>query len=65
MARVILMKEYLSKLEYPAWKSELVDYALQMGAADNVISALTKLPNREYFTPAEVKSKLTSWEDPQ
>ena len=48
------VEKYLKGLDYPAERDELVDWATEEGAPDNVISLLERIPDREYESPADV-----------
>ncbi len=52
------VQRYLSGVDYPVFKSTLVDTAEEAGANDTVLSALEGLPEREYDSPTDVSSEL-------
>lgn len=53
------VQKYLQEIDYPVNKEQLITYAQQQGADEEVISALSKFTNKTFFTPAEVTQTLT------
>ncbi|WP_292727226.1 DUF2795 domain-containing protein [Methanoculleus sp.] len=43
--------EYLSDVVYPATRQDLVDYARQNNAPDEIVRTLERLPERRYASP--------------
>jgi len=43
--------EYLRDAPYPATREDLVDYAREAGAPDDILLALERLPERRYASP--------------
>ena len=64
MAKVnpIQLQKYLSGVDYPASKQDLLQAAEQQGADENVRSALEQLPDRQYDGPNGVSKELGSIE---
>ena len=64
MAKVnpIQLQKYLSGVDYPASKHDLLQAAEQQGADENVRSALEQLPDRQYDGPNGVSKELGSIE---
>ena len=60
MAKVnpIQAQKFLSGLDYPASKQQIVDHAQNQGADENVRSALEQIPDREYNGPNAVSAEL-------
>ncbi|WAL61733.1 DUF2795 domain-containing protein [Thermocoleostomius sinensis] len=54
----IQLQIHLKGMNYPASKEELVQYAKENGADENVCSALEQLPDEEYETPADVSKAV-------
>ncbi len=48
------VQEYMVALEYPKSKQELIDYAEQEDAPDEVVNALRKIDDRQYTSQAEL-----------
>ena len=49
---------YLKGIDYPASKEEIVNHARSQGAPDNVMSYLTRLPERQYTRPTEIEQEF-------
>jgi hypothetical protein len=54
----IRVQQYLSGIEYPAIKQDLIEHANREGADFKVIEALEDLPNRDYRSPSDVSEEL-------
>ena len=54
----IEVQKYLSGMDYPAGKDEIVEHARGQGAGDDVVSALEQLEDREYDGPNAVSAQL-------
>jgi Protein of unknown function (DUF2795) len=54
----IEVQKYLSGVDYPAGKQELVDHAREQGAGDDVVRALGSIPDREYDGPNAVSEAV-------
>ena len=50
----IQMQKFLSGVDYPASKDELVEHARGQGADDDVLSQLESIPDRTYDGPNAV-----------
>jgi hypothetical protein len=61
MAQVnpVELHKYLQKIDYPVNKEHLITHARQQGANEKVLSALSKLADKTYETPALVSQALT------
>lgn len=60
MAKVnpVQVQKFLSGMDYPAGKKQLMSHAKSEGADDNVLSLLNKLPSQNYQTPADVSQAI-------
>ena len=54
----IEVQKHLKGIDYPASKEDIIDYAEQQGAGEEIISLLEKIPDEEYETPAELSKAL-------
>lgn len=54
------LQKYLQQIDYPVSKEHLITYALQQGADEKVLSALSKFKDKTYMTPSEVSHTLTA-----
>jgi hypothetical protein len=54
----IEVQKYLSGVDYPATKDQLIEHARGKGAPDEVIEALSSLPDDEYDGPNKVSSAV-------
>ncbi|GAA4295936.1 DUF2795 domain-containing protein [Actinokineospora soli] len=59
-ANPIEMQKYLSGVDYPCSKSDLVEHARANGADDEVLSGLEAIPDRDYNGPNAVSAAFTS-----
>lgn len=50
--------EYLSGVAYPAGREDLIDYAREAGAPDEVVQTLERLPRRRYTSPEVVTETI-------
>ena len=48
------VQKYLSGVDYPAGKADLVETARSQGAPKEVIDALEGLPDRQFESPVQV-----------
>ena len=55
----IQVQKYLSGIDYPASKDDMVSTAEQEGAADDVLEALSAIPDGEYDAPTAVSSAVS------
>ncbi len=60
MARVspIEAQKFLSGLDYPASREQIVEHAEREGADEEIRSALEQIPDREYDGPNAVSAEL-------
>lgn len=60
MAKVnpVQIQKYLSGVDYPASKDDLVKYARNQGADENVQETLRQIPDQQYQTPADVSQAI-------
>ncbi len=58
MVNPVQVQKFLSGIDYPCSKDDLIKTARQHGADDNVINTLQKLPNKSYDAPTEVTKQL-------
>ncbi|GGS36440.1 MULTISPECIES: DUF2795 domain-containing protein [Actinokineospora] len=56
----IQMQKFLSGVNYPCSKSDLVEHARSSGADDDVVNGLEAMPDREYDGPNAVSEAFTS-----
>lgn len=56
---LVEVESYLSGLEYPVRKPDIIAHAKQKGASASVITVLEKLPDRLYATVGDLTSQLT------
>lgn len=54
----IQIQKYLSDIDYPCEKQDLLDAADVQGADDNVMYTLSQLPEREYNSPNDVAEEI-------
>lgn len=58
MANAIEVQKYLSGVDYPAGRDELVSHAEGSGAPDEVVELLRGIEDRSYDGPSGVSSQL-------
>jgi hypothetical protein len=59
MARdFIEVQKYLSGMDYPASKEQLVEHAKSKGASKEILDELDRLPDEEYDGPNRVSSAV-------
>jgi hypothetical protein len=51
-------QKYLSGMDYPATKADIVEHARGQGAGDDVVQALDRIPDREYDGPNAVSEEI-------
>lgn len=54
----IQVQKFLSGMDYPANKEELMDHAKSRGADENIMHTLGQLPDEDYETPADVSKAI-------
>jgi hypothetical protein len=54
----IQLQKYLSGIDYPANKRDLVERARQQGADENVVRTLENLPRDEFNSPNDVSEAV-------
>ncbi len=54
----IQLQKYLSGIDYPARKQDLIERAEQQGADDNVLETLKSLRRDEFNSPNDVSEAL-------
>ncbi len=52
------VQKYLSGIDFPADKAEIISYAKSKGAPNEVIDALNGLPDMDYNNSAEISSQF-------
>lgn len=52
------LQVYLKGVDYPLGKKAIVEHARSRGAPENVMSFLTRLPEREYRYPTDVEEEF-------
>lgn len=65
MAKVnpIQVQKFLSGVDYPAKKQDLIDCAKSQGADENVLKTLEQMPDDDFETPADVSQAIGKVED--
>jgi hypothetical protein len=53
--------QVLNALPYPLDKTKLIEMARRMGANDQMVSALNRLPDKTFNSAQDVKSQLGSF----
>lgn len=56
----IEVQKFLGGVSYPATKQELVQYASDKGADEEIVNLLDTLPERDYDSPADVSKAVSS-----
>ncbi len=56
----IEVQNFLSGVDYPASKQELVEHARSQGAGDEILQALEGISDREYDGPNAVSQEVAS-----
>lgn len=54
----IQIQKYLSGIDYPVSKDDLVENAKKQGAPDDVVEALQKLDGDSFDTPTDVRKGI-------
>ena len=54
----IEVQKYLSGMDYPATKSDIVEHARGQGASEDVVQALDRTADREYDGPNAVSEEV-------
>jgi hypothetical protein len=54
----IEVQKYLSGMNYPATKSDIVEHARGRGASEDVVQALDQIADREYDGPNAVSEEV-------
>ncbi|HZU13329.1 MAG TPA: DUF2795 domain-containing protein [Chloroflexota bacterium] len=54
----IQVQKYLSNVNYPASKSDLVDAARKEGAGQDVVETLQKMPGDTFNSPVDVSEAI-------
>jgi len=54
----IQLQKYLSGIDYPAKKQDLIQRAEQQGADDNVLQTLKSLKREDFNSPSDVSEAL-------
>lgn len=52
------MRKYLSGVDYPVRKQDLIEHARSQGAEDALISTLEAMEDREFQTPSDVSKAI-------
>ena len=56
----IEVQKFLSGMDYPARKDEILEHARSQGASDDVLQALEGISDREYDGPNAVSQEVAS-----
>ncbi|MCW2877937.1 MAG: hypothetical protein JWQ95_2037 [Sphaerisporangium sp.] len=54
----IHVQKFLSGVDYPATKEQLLEHAKRKGADEQAMEALRRLPDREYDGPSGISKAL-------
>ncbi|OLE24334.1 MAG: hypothetical protein AUG44_19515 [Actinobacteria bacterium 13_1_20CM_3_71_11] len=54
----IQLQKYLSGIDYPANKQDLIARAQQQGADDNVVQTIKSLPRDDFNSPNDVSEAI-------
>ncbi len=57
-AMVTDIEQYLSKVQYPVSKQDMIKQAKDKGAPHDVMSMLNGLPNRDYMSMEDLSEEL-------
>ncbi len=57
-AEFVKVQKFLSGVDYPATKDQLVEHARSKGANDDALAALTSIPDGEYEGPQQVSKAV-------
>ncbi|SCY30755.1 Protein of unknown function [Nitrosospira sp. Nl5] len=57
-ANPIQVQKFLSGMDYPADKDDIVKHAKSKGADDNIMQTLQQLPDESFETPADVSKAI-------
>lgn len=57
-ANPIQVQKFLSGMDYPAGKNDIVKHAKSKGADDNIMQTLQQLPEENFETPADVSQAI-------
>lgn len=57
-ANPIQVQKFLSGMDYPASKEEIVEHAKSKGADENIMQTLEQLPDESFETPADVSKAI-------
>lgn len=60
VAELIRFEKILHAVDYPIAQEDLVNFAIENGADDEIIQALQSLPNHAYATPHDVFEALSN-----
>lgn len=58
----IQVQKYLSGMDYPAKKQDILNKAKQEGADESIMGELEKLPDQDYRSPNDVSQALGKME---
>lgn len=57
-ANPIQVQKFLSGMDYPASKEEVVKHAKSKGADENIMRTLEQLPDEDFETPTDVSKAI-------
>lgn len=52
------VQRFLSGLDFPSSREELIDYAVEEGADEDVLDTLSRIPDELYHTPDDVSQAI-------
>ena len=56
------IQEYLSEMDYPTSKQDIIDYVLEHNAPNEVIDLMIRIPDRQYNKPSDVTKAIDNLE---
>lgn len=54
----VQVQKFLGGMNYPATRDDVMDYARENGADDNIMHTLERLPSTSYETPADISQAI-------
>ncbi|MDW7731913.1 MAG: DUF2795 domain-containing protein [Methanolobus sp.] len=54
-----IVQQALKGIDYPKQKQEVIDYARQHGASQDIISELQMIPDRKYETASDLSREFS------
>jgi len=57
------IQKFLTGIDYPTTKEELVEYALDQGADEDILATLRQLSEDIFYSPTEINSSLNAMKE--